>query len=326
MRSSFPDQRNHCAQRLKERLLAQYRGKTLEEVFDGQDLLTEKGRCYRLTSRQKISLFGFSPARAKGALLSNLRLIYGVGRETEKALKRKGYNTIKDLVSHPCHADQALRLLETVDEGNLGRVAAWVERWFSKSHPLLLYTSGLGRKEDFILLDIETMGLYGQPIILLGIAQVQGDELLITQYLLRDISEEAGALCAFLSHVKGGGAYITFNGRMFDLPYINNRLAYHGIRANLKEPNFDLLYFSRRAWAGRLPNCKLGTLEKYLLGVKREDDVPSALVPDFYLTYLRTGNVGPLIPIVEHNRQDVVALAELFSVLCRRWRSLKDVW
>ena len=49
--------------------------------------------------------------------------------------------------------------------------------------------------------------------------------------------------------------------------------------------------------------------------MERHEDVPSGLVPDFYKTYLKTGNIGPLIPIIEHNRQDVVTLARLLSQL-----------
>ncbi len=49
--------------------------------------------------------------------------------------------------------------------------------------------------------------------------------------------------------------------------------------------------------------------------MERESDVPSSQVPDFYKTYMKTGNIGPLIPIVEHNREDVVTLARLLSKL-----------
>jgi uncharacterized protein YprB with RNaseH-like and TPR domain len=36
------------------------------------------------------------------------------------------------------------------------------------------------------------------------------------------------------------------------------------------------------------------------------------MVPEFYEAYLRTGNCGPLVPIIQHNRQDVISLALLF--------------
>jgi hypothetical protein len=39
------------------------------------------------------------------------------------------------------------------------------------------------------------------------------------------------------------------------------------------------------------------------------------MVPEFYETYLTSGNPGPLVPIVTHNRQDLVSLARLFALL-----------
>ena len=163
------------------------------------------------------------------------------------------------------------------------------------------------------------MGLFTRPIILFGIAQVSGDRILINQYLLRNIKEEPAALMGFLSHINEDSVFITFNGRTFDIPYVRERLAYYRMRGDLEKPHFDILHFSKRAWRERVPNCRLNTLEKYLLGITRKDDVPSALVPDFYETYMRSKNVGPLIPIIEHNKQDLVALANIFSKLHEEW-------
>jgi uncharacterized protein YprB with RNaseH-like and TPR domain len=57
---------------------------------------------------------------------------------------------------------------------------------------------------------------------------------------------------------------------------------------------------------------RLTALEREILGVCREDDIPGQMVPEFYEAYLKSGNCGPLVPIIEHNRQDVVSLALLF--------------
>jgi uncharacterized protein YprB with RNaseH-like and TPR domain len=67
-----------------------------------------------------------------------------------------------------------------------------------------------------------------------------------------------------------------------------------------------------------LPDCRLETVEK-LLCVERAIDIPSALVPEFYLDYLRERNVGPLVAILEHNRQDLLSLALL---LRKFWEEL----
>jgi len=163
------------------------------------------------------------------------------------------------------------------------------------------------------------MGLFNRPIILFGVATISEDQISINQYLLRDIKEEPAALMGFLSNLNKDSVFITFNGRTFDIPYVKERLAYYRIRKNIEKPHFDILHFSRRAWRERVPNCKLTTIEKYLLGIERKDDVPSALVPDFYETYMRKKNVGPLIPIIEHNKQDLVTLANIFSKLHEEW-------
>ena len=133
---------------------------------------------------------------------------------------------------------------------------------------------------------------------------------------MREISEEPAALNAALEDLTGeGAAYVSFNGKSFDIPYIGERAAYYGMPVSLDRPHFDLLHFSRRRWGGDLPDCRLSTLEREVFGISREADIPGSLVPEFYEAFLRTGNCGPLVPIVEHNRQDLVTLGFLLSTL-----------
>ena len=65
-------------------------------------------------------------------------------------------------------------------------------------------------------------------------------------------------------------------------------------------------------WKNRYPSLRLSAIEKEIFGIVREGDVCGQMVPEFYETYLKTGNCGPLVPIVTHNRQDVLSLAMLF--------------
>lgn len=247
-------------------------------------------------------------------------MIYGIREVTERILKEGRYKTIEDLIEHLRFCSEAKRFLEIIDRNDTWQIVDWIGHRFPKSHPLVLYSSGLHSKEDFVIFDIETMGLSTRPIILFGIAQISDDQVLINQYLLREIEEEPAALISFLSHLNEKSVFITFNGRRFDIPYVRERLAYYRMRGDLEKTHFDMLHFSKRAWGERLPNCRLKTLEKYLLGIERKDDVPSDLVPDFYETYLKSKNIGPLIPIIEHNKQDLIALANIFSKLHEEWR------
>lgn len=307
------------AQRLKRRLLKENEGLRLEDVIPGEVIETGKGPCYLVRDRQSLGLRGLDPERTRQKILSDLKLIYGIGEATEKILKRQGYGTIEDLAGHPRFGRSAKEFMKLMDRRDTSNLLAWIGRWFQKSHPLAFLASGFHPDDDFIILDIETLGIFLRPIILLGVARLEGKGLTIHQYLVRDIEEEPAALAGLLSHLDGARAFITFNGRAFDIPYIRDRLAYYRMPGDLERNHFDVLHFSRRAWRGRFPDCRLTTLERNLLGVERAGDVPSSLVPEFYETYMRTGNAGPLIPIVEHNRMDLVTLANLFARLHEEW-------
>jgi len=307
------------AQKLKHRLMKKYKGKALNDVIAGEEFNTKKGTCYHIENQDKINLKIINPYNAREKILSDFKLIYGVREVTEQILKDEGYKTIEDLIEHPRFGSGARTFLENVNKCDTCKIIDWMGYRFPKSHPLVLYSSGLHKKEDFIILDIETMGLFTRPIILFGVAQISDNDMLINQYFVRNIKEEPAALASLLSHFNENCAFITFNGRTFDIPYIKERLAYYRMKGDFNRTHFDILPFSRRAWKEKVPNCRLTTLEKHLLGIERKDDVPSALVPEFYETYLRTKNIGPLIPIIEHNKQDLIALANIFSKLHEEW-------
>lgn len=302
------------AQKLKQELLEEYAGINLEDVIDGEEYTTQTGTCYKIETEEKITLKVLNQNYARTRILSNLKLLYGIGEATEQNLKSEGYTTIEDLVEHPRFGSEAQKFL-AIDPCDTVELIKWIVHWLPQSHPVVLCSTSFRNAEDFIILDIETMGLHSLPIILFGVARISQDHLTVTQYLLRDIPEEPGALSGFLSHIKGDSVLVSFNGKAFDIPFIRERLAYYGMRANIENPHFDLLHFSRRAFREKVPDCRLTTLEEYVFGVKRENDVPSALVPSFYSTYRETKNVGPLIPVIEHNKQDMITLAHIFSRL-----------
>jgi len=308
------------AKKLKQQMLKRYKDKRLTDVIEGVELKNKRGTCYLIETQSKIRLNTINPELAKKRISSDLKLIYGIGEVTEQNLKEEGYKTIEDLSGHPCFGNDAKKFLEHLNKCDTSSLIDWIAHWYPKSHPLVFYCSGFHDPEDFILFDLETMGLFTRPIILFGVAKITGNKIIINQYLLRDIKEEPAALLEFLSHISERRAFITFNGRTFDISYIEQRLAYYGMKGDLEKPHFDMLHFSRRAWRKRVPDCRLNTLEKYLLGIRRKNDIPGALVPDFYETYLRTKNIGPLIPIIEHNKQDLITLANIFSKLHEEWR------
>jgi len=88
-------------EKLKQKLLREHKGKKLEDVIGGKELKTKKGVCYHIENQDRISLKVINPEQERKKILSDLKLIYGIGEVTEWILKEEGYKTIEDLTEHP---------------------------------------------------------------------------------------------------------------------------------------------------------------------------------------------------------------------------------
>ncbi|MDR2699365.1 MAG: ribonuclease H-like domain-containing protein [Nitrososphaerota archaeon] len=306
------------ALKFEKQLLKQYKGKTLEEALPGKILSNEQGQCYKISTSCITKLKTANYEESKQLLVSDLKVLPGIGPVSEQLLKKQGYTTVEDLTRHPKWKKQAYDYMKLVDTKETSSVQKWLWQRLPKSHPLLHYLAGFCQDQNFAIVDIETLGLSERPIILLGVAKPTKDHICTTQFLLRDIPDEPSAIWALITQLDPNISLITYNGKSFDIPYIKQRLAYYGINGYIDNINFDILHFTRRALKPKLTDCKLETVEKYL-GITRDINIPGALVPHFYDTYLRTQNVGPLVPIVEHNRQDLLTLSTLFSKLYEEW-------
>jgi uncharacterized protein YprB with RNaseH-like and TPR domain len=313
------DEEYQKAHKLKAKLIRKFKDKQLDEVILGKVISNEHGECYEISSTCVSNFKKVAYLESRRVLLSNLRLVPGIGPVRESALRQQGYKTIEDLEGNLTWRKLAQELLVIMEARDVVAMQNWLWRRLPKSHPLAHYVAGFCDNSDFAIVDIETLGLSERPIVLLGIAKPSAESVCVRQFLLRDIQDEPSAIWALISEIEPKTALITFNGKSFDIPYIRQRLAYYGLDAPLNNPHFDLLHFTRRAFREKLVDCRLDTVEKSL-GIHRDINIPGALVPDFYDTYLRTRNVGPLVAIVEHNKQDLVSLGSLFSRLYEEWQ------
>jgi uncharacterized protein len=71
----------------------------------------------------------------------------------------------------------------------------------------------------------------------------------------------------------------------------------------------------RRAYRGIWENCRLQTVERHLLGIVRNDDLPGREAPAAWLAFLRGQSSVNLGRVLEHNRQDLLTLAILLDRL-----------
>jgi len=183
--------------------------------------------------------------------------------------------------------------------------------------PLELFLQGanIPPPSSVVYLDTETTGLAGGTgtcAFLIGIGAADGPGFRVRQFFLRDFTEEKAALAALAEALEPYELLVTFNGKTFDVPLLETRYTLARMRSPFSRlVHLDLLHPARRLWKLRLESCQLKTLERELLGIARNGDVPGSEIPQIYFDYLRTGSAKCLQPVFFHNALDIVTLAGL---------------
>jgi len=168
-----------------------------------------------------------------------------------------------------------------------------------------------------LLLDVETGGFAGTPVFLIGVVALGRAPLCVEQWLARDYPEERALLRRLGEYVRCRPTWVTFNGKAFDAPFVLERATVHGVELCPPQQHVDLLHVARRRWRGVLRDFRLETLERHVLGQVRVGDVAGCEIPDLFHHFIRTGNAGPLKPVLEHNRLDLLASLGLLLRLAR---------
>lgn len=303
---------------LKEKLLIEYENKSLKDVMECRISSTSYGDVLKITNKEKIN-FDLEDNNFKHQMNNNLKLLPKIGIKTEENLKNKGYSTIESLKNHDKYGDAASKFMKNLDEMTYCEVIDLLDnnKYSKKCRDNVLKSISLTDSENFKFMDIETKGLSNVPIILIGVAEIKGNNIVASQYFLRNYTEEANIIDAYLSHLDEDSVHVTFNGKTFDVPFIKNRCIYNRIDANLDRVHLDLMYFAKSMWGEKLPNCQLQTIEQEMFGIKRVGDVPGQYIPGYYDTYLDKNNIGPVVPIIEHNAQDIISLASFLEKMYR---------
>lgn len=173
------------------------------------------------------------------------------------------------------------------------------------------------RPEDLLFMDIETCGLAGTAIFLVGVMFYEEPTLVFEQYLARDYAEEPAILRLFANRLEQAGVLVTFNGKSFDMNQIRERSTFHALDLfdGKGPPHLDLLQESRRAWRGSVPNCRLQTLEKHFCGRRRVGDIPGWAIPDAYHQFVASNDARQVRDIIHHNTLDLLTMAQLLCAL-----------
>ena len=182
------------------------------------------------------------------------------------------------------------------------------------------WTNGVFDVRRCLFIDTETTGLSGGAgtvAFLVGTGHVEGDALVIEQYLMREYADEPELIDGLARRMDRFECVCTFNGKNFDMPLLEARFTMCRMRNRWRQmDNLDLIYPARRAWKLRLGSCRLSRIEEEILGAPREGDLPGSEVPGRYFAFLKTGDAALLEDVIEHNRQDIATLATLLVRLC----------
>lgn len=171
--------------------------------------------------------------------------------------------------------------------------------------------------EEFVFLDTETSGLAGGTgtfVFLVGLGYWKNDQYHLVQLFLREPDEEPAFLTALEEHLTPFKVLVTYNGKSFDAPLLNNRFVLNGFQSPVKKKHhIDLLSLTRRIWRNRLDDRSLSNLEHEILNLTRSaDEIPGWMVPQIYFEYLQTLNASPLQGVFYHNQIDILSLSALF--------------
>jgi len=180
----------------------------------------------------------------------------------------------------------------------------------------------LGRDRSFLdldlnsalFLDLETTGLSGGAgtvPFLIGAGFYREEKFHILQFFLEDLAAEPAMIHDFAVFLAGMDfrSVISYNGKGFDLPLLENRFVMHREALALSGlPHLDFLFSARTLWSHKQESCRLCQLARDILEVEREEDIPSAEIPWRYFEYLRTRSFSLIEPVLYHNQEDLLSL------------------
>ena len=309
-------------------LVKDYSGKTVEDIFDTREIVSNECGSF-MYLKWEIENFPHSlnHSLTKKKLIYNLKTVYYIGEYVEYELKRKGVRSLYDLCMNFKYNRSALSILNLINK---------------KDHQSLYKNKNITdidvafcfEKNDFLFLDIETLGIYDSPIIILGLGYYKNSNFNINILFARNLEEEM----AMLEHLRTNilsefKCFVSYNGKTFDIPVIANRFMYFFDQNpmisiedspyetfNTLYHHIDLYHNCRRKYKGLYDDYSLANMEKQLLDIQRQNTLHGSSVGVFYRKYLEDPlkYSGLIKECIEHNYWDIYTLPLIFQKLLER--------
>ncbi|MCB9597722.1 MAG: ribonuclease H-like domain-containing protein [Sandaracinaceae bacterium] len=176
-----------------------------------------------------------------------------------------------------------------------------------------------------LFVDTETTGLSGGSgtiPFLIGLAWFEDESLRVEQLLLPAPGLEVPMLRRLAERIDASSALVTYNGKAFDWPLLRNRFVLNRVPVATPAAHLDLLHCARRVYKRRLGQVRLVNLEESVLGMRRERDIDGAEIPALFWELVRGGDGSVIAPVVEHNANDLIALAAILVRLVEIYEGL----
>lgn len=172
--------------------------------------------------------------------------------------------------------------------------------------------------EKALFYDIETTGFSAKfnKIYFIGCAYHRDEQLTVTQFFSESDEDEGEVLDAFLSLCEEFDTTISFNGLMFDLPFIRQRCQKLCISEKLTEMAHLDIYKQAKSLKNllKLDSLKQKSIEMFL-GLNREDLYNGGELINVYQMYQKDRDAEKLRLLKLHNCEDVLGMIDLLPIL-----------
>lgn len=173
-------------------------------------------------------------------------------------------------------------------------------------------------KSKILLFDIETTGFSRKycNVYLIGCMYFIDGQPMYAQWLAENFNDEANVLMAFHSFIQKFNTIIHFNGNSFDIPFLKERGEKYNLDFNFESFNSIDIYkpVSRINHILKMENQKQKTFEQ-LLQIKRTDPFSGGDLIEVFKQYVESKDERLLFPLLLHNREDVINMGQLVSLL-----------
>lgn len=166
-------------------------------------------------------------------------------------------------------------------------------------------------KKDECILDIETTGLdpTKDSLVVLGLIYFYKDNFYIDQYFAKNDNEEFKLLKIYKEKIKDKNL-ITYNGDVFDLPFLNIRLINNSLDPVFPDNKDIYKIIKSKRKLMEFESMKLSNIEKRF-GIERNDPSRYKVISKLNNKIENRNNPWP---ILIHNKNDLIATETISNI------------